>query len=154
MKDLVCHRRVGGKPPQGAAQNVRNVCNLHGKHTLTHKRTSESSLELRFSTWACLFLCSLCVAGSDPSTSAQIDAEVILSLPSSARCTAAVFSSWPLFVLARCPEVKPSVSGSLEIPVPTLLRFHRSDHSNVSGWPTAVSFSGFLFHILKMEVNR
>lgn len=60
---------------------------------------------------------------SNPSTSAQVDGEVILSLPSSARRSAVVFSSSPLFVSAWRPEVKPSVSGSLEIPVPTLLKF-------------------------------
>lgn len=102
---------------------------------------------------ACLFLRRLCVAGPDPATSAQVDGEVTLSLPRSARCAAAVFSSQPLFVSAWCPEVKPSVSGSLEIPVPTLLRFAATRWGG-PGCPTAASVSGFLLGILKTEANR
>lgn len=79
----------------------------------------------------CLTLClgqDMCMTvghgpSSNPSTSAQVHNQVILSLPSSACCSSVVFSSVPLFVLARRHEVKPSVSGWLEIPVPTVLNF-------------------------------
>lgn len=83
---------------------------------------------------------------SNSSTSAQVDGEVILSLPSSACRSAVVFSSSPLFVSAWRPEVKPSVSGSLEFPVPTLLKFHSPDQSRTSAGvgQTTLSFSCFL----------
>lgn len=57
---------------------------------------------------------------SNPSTSAQVNMGVILSLPSSARRSPVVFSSALLFVLAWHHEVKPLACSSLEIPTPTV----------------------------------
>lgn len=75
----------------------------------------------------CPFCVCVCLGHlSNPSTSARVEREAILSLPSSACCSAVVFSSLLLFVSVQRPEVKPSVSGSLEIPIPTLLEFPRS----------------------------
>lgn len=99
----------------------------------------------------CLTLCSgqaMCTTvghgpASNPSTSAQVHGQVILSVPSSACCSAVVFSSVPLFVLARRHEVKPSVSGWLEIPVPTVLKFQcwgETNHLVLSCFPA--TFSG------------
>lgn len=135
---------------QGTRRNVRYVWALHantrshiavkvwmGLSGLVFTHSSDISVcsvhETRCSCWDVFFVC-VCVAGpgSNPSTSAQVDGEVILSLPSSARCSAVVFSSSPLFVSVWRPEVRPSVSGWLEIPVPTLLKFHCSDQSHTS----------------------
>lgn len=66
----------------------------------------------------CVCLLCVCKVALNPSTSAQVHSKVILSLPLSVCHSAIVFSSLPLFVSVRHPEVKPSVSAGWKSPFP------------------------------------
>lgn len=109
----------------GTGWNAGYVWALCVKHTLTHScrcvwmgRFTSVLQHMSHIFWPPVS-CETRTA-SNPSTLAQVNMGVILSLPSSARRSPVVFSSALLFVSAWHHEAKPLARSSLEIPTPTV----------------------------------